>query len=126
MQKALFKSNLDDELTKYLDMELEMNNVESNLTNMLAVVQHIFDEFYPRCVCCGDTEDYQRNPHDLNNSDCLAEGIADEEPEPKGQESTTEKRNNTEEKEEGVFTGRIDLVGPSVVDYTSVGSFQQN
>ena len=45
---------------------------QTNLENMLAAVQRIFDEVFPRCVRCGETEDYQRNPHDLENSNCLA------------------------------------------------------
>ena len=52
--------------------------------------------------------------------DCLAEGTVDEEPEPEGQESTTESHNETEEEEEGVFTGRIDLVGPSHGDPSTI------
>ena len=52
LQRALFESNLNDELKKYMQMELEENHGESNLTNMLVALQHIFDKFYPRCTRC--------------------------------------------------------------------------
>ena len=47
MQRALFVTNLDAELTKNFEQDLNEKGEETNLTNMLAVVQAIFDGLHP-------------------------------------------------------------------------------
>ena len=85
-QQAVVMSCMDNEMGKFLQQEME--GVEANLTNLLAAIQYIFDQMYPRCMRCGETEDYQRNPHDLNNSGCLTKEMEEE-------------KEDEEEKEEG-------------------------
>ena len=46
-------------MRKVLEQEIELTKKQPNLENMLAALQHIFDEVFPRCVRCGETEDYQ-------------------------------------------------------------------
>ena len=47
MQRALFVANLDAKMTKSFEQELEDRGVESNFTNMLAVIHSIFDQIHP-------------------------------------------------------------------------------
>ena len=106
---------------------------------MLAALQRIFDEVFPRCVRCGETEDYQQDPHDLENSNCLAGEADDEEEEDEddkkeqaAEEKMKKKMMDAEEKKEektmdaaderkteNVITGSIDLVGPRHDDPSS-------
>ena len=103
-QWAALSPLLDDDMKKVLHQEMKLYRRQTNLENMLAALQRIFDEVFPRCVRCGETEDYQHDPHDLENSNCLA-GEADDEEE----EDENDKK---EKKTENVITGSIDLVGP--------------
>ena len=47
MQRALFVANLDAKMTKNFEQELEDKELESNFTNMLAVIHSIFDQIHP-------------------------------------------------------------------------------
>ena len=131
-QQAVVMSYMDDEMGKFLQQEME--GVEANLTNLLAAIQYIFDQMYPRCVRCGETEDYQRNPHCLNNSGCLTKEMEEdkEESEDKeedkdaegcktgGNEATPEgEKEEGEAKSQNILTGLIDLVGPDHDDPSS-------
>jgi len=47
IQRALFVTNLDAELTKNFEQDIDEKGEDTNLANMLATVQHIFDELHP-------------------------------------------------------------------------------
>ena len=47
MQRALFVANLDAKMCKNFEQELEDKGVDSNFTNMLAVIYSIFDQIHP-------------------------------------------------------------------------------
>ena len=47
MQRALFVANLDAKMTKNFEQELEDKELDSNFTNMLAVIHSIFDQIHP-------------------------------------------------------------------------------
>ena len=139
VQWAALSSLLDDDTKKALEQEIELTEKQPNLENMLAALQNVFDEVFPRCVRCGETEDYQRNPHDLNNRDCLAGEADDEEDEDeddkKGKGAEEEKEAAEEGKKEeekkttdakdgkketnNVTTGSVDLIGPDHNDPSS-------
>ena len=164
-QRALFKTLLDEELAKYVDHQIEEDRADININNLLVATQKVFDTLYPRCMRCGETEDYQRNPHHIDNVDCLMDMISDPDTDEEHRElavdryrelaaaneterkrclkemisdpdteeehraaaidsykrlTTTEvvKKDSTD-KTGGAFTGRIDIVGPSLTDPTS-------
>ena len=102
IQKAIVMAHMDVEMGKFLAQEMESNGAEANLTNMLAAIQYILDQMYPRCTRCGETEDYQRNPHDLHNPDCLTKEMEEEEEDPEEGEKG-EKAKNAEGKNEATL-----------------------
>ena len=55
-QWAALSPLLDDDMRKVLHQEMKLYRRQTNLENMLAAVQRIFDEVFPRCVRCGETE----------------------------------------------------------------------
>ena len=46
-QKGLFVTTLDSEMVINFEQELEVRGVESNLKNMLDIIQSIFDQLHP-------------------------------------------------------------------------------
>ena len=74
---------------------------------------------------CGDTEDYQRNPHHTDNVDCLMDVISDTGTEDEYRElavnryhelvadnkAKRERAVREQAEEEGTFTRRIDIKG---------------
>ena len=103
-QWAALADLVDDDMKKLLHHEMKIYRSQTNLENMCAALQRIFDEVYPRCVRCGETEDYQHDPHDLENSNCLAgEANEDDKKEKKMVDAEDEK------KTENTATGSVNM-----------------